>query len=86
MTKKAKPKQKKLDLKKTPQIWTIEEVLNLEKRQHLSSIKPHLCACRYVLTATTRGWYCENCDAIVKTWASKKELAGDFSVKKEKKR
>jgi len=79
-----KPKQKKINLKKTPQIWTVEEVLNIERRQHLA--KPHLCACKYVLTATTRGWYCENCDAIVKTWACKRELTGDFSIKKVKKR
>ena len=61
-------------MKKLPQIWTVEEVLKLEKWQHSLERHPYTCFCLHILSATPRGWYCENCDEIVQTWAHAKDL------------
>lgn len=57
---------KKIDMENAPKVWSIEKVLDLEKLQKFGGGNSTYCDCKRLLTATTRGWYCDVCNKIIK--------------------
>lgn len=53
-------------MENAPKVWSIEKVLDLEKLQKFGGGNSTYCDCKRLLTATTRGWYCDVCNKIIK--------------------